>query len=214
MKKPIQKVIYRYWQKEVIAILPAQSVNFGNVAIYAHIGQHSEADSRISQAGRLATPEEYAPLHKELTQIYDDCELIIQKRVKHADLLKGWKRTFSDNDFILGMQCGYQLASYFTDIDNPDMSEEYGECPDLAPETEEQFDDDCTKFYTENKALLIESGQHPDQCGHDFWLTRNGHGAGFWDRGLGKIGEKLTAACKLMGDVNLYRGDDGKIYQD
>ena len=23
------------------------------------------------------------------------------------------------------------------------------------------------------------------QAGHDFWLTRNGHGVGFWDRGLG-----------------------------
>ena len=22
----------------------------------------------------------------------------------------------------------------------------------------------------------------PDQLGHDLWLTRNGHGAGFWDR--------------------------------
>lgn len=28
--------------------------------------------------------------------------------------------------------------------------------------------------------------------GHDFYLTRNHHGAGFWDRGLGKNGEILT----------------------
>lgn len=92
MQKPVQKVVYRYWQKEVFAILPAQSVNFGNVSIYAHIGQHSEADRWITRAGRLATPEEYAPLHKELTRIYDDYELVIQKRVQHTDVLKGWKR--------------------------------------------------------------------------------------------------------------------------
>lgn len=91
MKKTTQKVIYRFWNNEVIAILPAQRVNFGNVAIYAHVGQHGEADSWISRAGRLATPEEYAPLHKELTRIYDDCDLVIQKRVQHADLMKGWK---------------------------------------------------------------------------------------------------------------------------
>jgi hypothetical protein len=90
-KKPIQKVIYRFWNNEVIAILPSQRVNFGNVAIYAHIGQHSEVDSWITQDGRLATSEEYAPLHKELTRIYDDYDLIIQKRVQHADLMKGWK---------------------------------------------------------------------------------------------------------------------------
>lgn len=92
MKKPDQKVVYRYWQKEVVAILPTLPSNFGNVVIYAHIGQHSEADSWISRAGRLATPEEYAPLHRELSRIYNDYNLIIQKRVQHADLMKGWKR--------------------------------------------------------------------------------------------------------------------------
>lgn len=92
MKKPIQKVIYRYWQKEVIAILPGVSVNYGNVCIYARVGQHSEADSFITRAGRLATPEEYAPLHRELTGIYDDHELIIKKRVQHSDLRKGWTK--------------------------------------------------------------------------------------------------------------------------
>lgn len=92
MKKDKIKVIYRYWQKEVIAIFPELKANFGNVVIYAHIGQHSEADSWISRAGRLATPDEYAPLHRELTQIYDDCDLIIKKRVQHSDLLKAWKR--------------------------------------------------------------------------------------------------------------------------
>lgn len=33
-------------------------------------------------------------------------------------------------------------------------------------------------------------------AGHDYWLTRNGHGAGFWDRGAGSIGELLTAVCR------------------
>lgn len=34
------------------------------------------------------------------------------------------------------------------------------------------------------------------QFGHDYWLTRNGHGAGFWDRGLGEVGDKLSELCK------------------
>lgn len=92
MKKEKQKIVFRYWQKEVIALLPTIPANFGNIVIYAHIGQHSEANSWITRAGRLATPEEYAPLLKELTRIYDDCDLIIQKRVQHSDLLKGWKK--------------------------------------------------------------------------------------------------------------------------
>jgi hypothetical protein len=32
------------------------------------------------------------------------------------------------------------------------------------------------------------------QCGHDFILTANHHGAGFWDRGLGARGDRLTKA--------------------
>ena len=51
-----------------------------------------------------------------------------------------------------------------------------------------------------------------ERLGHDFWLTRNGHGAGFWDRGLGELGQKLTEATKTFGTSDLYIGDDGKIY--
>ena len=56
------------------------------------------------------------------------------------------------------------------------------------------------------------SGIEPEQLGHDLWLTRNYHGAGFWDRGLGEIGDKLTELAHSYGDVTLYIGDDGKIY--
>ena len=51
-----------------------------------------------------------------------------------------------------------------------------------------------------------------DYAGHDFWLTRNGHGAGFWDRGLGEVGDRLTAAAKVYSATDLYVGDDGKLY--
>jgi len=43
-----------------------------------------------------------------------------------------------------------------------------------------------------------------EQAGHDFWLTRNGHGAGFWDRGLLLLGYVLTQASKEFGVVDLY----------
>jgi hypothetical protein len=51
------------------------------------------------------------------------------------------------------------------------------------------------------------------QAGHDFWLTRNGHGAGFWDRSLpDNLGEILTAMAHAFGECSLYIGDDGKLY--
>ena len=47
---------------------------------------------------------------------------------------------------------------------------------------------------------------------HDFWLTGNRHGAGFWDRGYGADGDTLTEAAHGYGDVDLYVGDDGQIH--
>jgi len=82
---------------------------------------------------------------------------------------------------------------------------------DIAPEAVAQMKKDCREFQ-KIYAKLME-GLAPDQCGHDFWLTRNGHGAGFWDRGYPKeIGDGLTKACKAFGECDLYLGDDKKIY--
>ena len=65
-----------------------------------------------------------------------------------------------------------------------------------------------------NQAGSLLNGIEPSQVGHDLWLTRNGHGAGFWDRGLGEVGEKLTEIANAMGEKHLFWGDDEKIYID
>ena len=57
-------------------------------------------------------------------------------------------------------------------------------------------------------------GMDDGQIGHDFWLTRNHHGAGFWDRGLGERGDRLTKAAQAYGGVDLYVNADGKIGGD
>ena len=50
-------------------------------------------------------------------------------------------------------------------------------------------------------------------AGHDFWLTRNGHGAGFWDGDWAEPdATTLTDASQAMGEIYLYVGDDGLIY--
>lgn len=46
--------------------------------------------------------------------------------------------------------------------------------------------------------------------GHDFTLSSNGHGVGFWDRGAGELGDRIHAMC--VSEYNLYQGDDGKLY--
>lgn len=49
----------------------------------------------------------------------------------------------------------------------------------------------------------------PGQIGHDLWLTACGHGTGFWDRGLGEVGDYLTRHAKSYSFEDPYIGDDG-----
>lgn len=51
---------------------------------------------------------------------------------------------------------------------------------------------------------LVEHGIGPEQAGHDFALTRNHHGAGFWDRGYGEVGDLLTTASHLFGESSWW----------
>jgi hypothetical protein len=49
------------------------------------------------------------------------------------------------------------------------------------------------------------------RAGHDFALTRAHHGAGYWDRGYGAPGDRLTTAAHVYGEVNLASTVAGKI---
>ena len=87
---------------------------------------------------------------------------------------------------------------------------------DISPELELKFEADCREFLTQAADLLEqaaeEHGYSIEQAGHDFWLTREGHGAGFWDRGLDKIGDELSDMARTFGQDELYVGDDDLIY--
>lgn len=68
---------------------------------------------------------------------------------------------------------------------------------------------DCLEFIRENlkdlRAFAEQYNANPGYAGHDFWLTRNGHGAGFWDRGLEPgLSGRLTDNAGASGEVYLY----------
>ena len=108
----------------------------------------------------------------------------------------------------------YLEAIEFTDFhsDNEELQNSDG----LSPELLASIEADCAAFQEANADDLDEAydehGFTLEQAGHDFWLTRNGHGAGFWDRGLGERGDRLTAAAHAYGTSELYAGDDGRLY--
>lgn len=110
----------------------------------------------------------------------------------------------------------YIEAMFWTDC-GPD-SEELADATfaELAPAALDGIKADCAAWQQENATLLSQAYETPGygdetQAGHDYWLTRNGHGVGFWDRDIGALGDQLSAACRGR-DVWTYRGDDGLIY--
>lgn len=72
---------------------------------------------------------------------------------------------------------------------------------------------EATEFYTNNlKLLTTASTVVPwENLGHDFALTRNHHGSGFWDRGLGDLGDKLTDAAHAEGCTSLCLNSDDEV---
>ena len=117
---------------------------------------------------------------------------------------------------------GYIIAALWTSLNGEKpLDDDYG-MDDLAPETLAEMAADCAVFQRENGHLWKgkktsrggDGGVMDTQAGHDFWLTRNGHGAGFCDRP--KIygeneAEELTEACK-NNECVLYVGDDNRLY--
>ena len=81
----------------------------------------------------------------------------------------------------------------------------------LSDEAEAKLLADCADFFNANRDLYTAAGWPDVQAGHDFWLTRNGHGAGFWDRGL-RDGDALSDIAHAYGTCDLYIGDDGMVH--
>lgn len=80
---------------------------------------------------------------------------------------------------------------------------------DISTEAIKRADRDCAMFVLFNKKWITNY----KLAGHDFWLTRCGHGAGFWDGDWPEeAGERMTKSAEMFGNVDLYVGDDGSLY--
>lgn len=122
-------------------------------------------------------------------------------RVEDGDEFCTYLRAQSKADAIEQFKKAYPDAEVRTDTYDTDaFVDGYLECAVWSTEfgitegvwTKGEFseaavakaEEDCTKFIEANRRLLV--GIDESSAGHDFWLTRNHHGAGFWDR------QKLT----------------------
>ena len=109
--------------------------------------------------------------------------------------------------------------------DNGEDKEFKGKTIDsLSPQAWETIAKDIVRFYRameKHDPLFMERlyEGHQDawsRIGHNFWLQRNGHGTGFWDRDPVDVPDDLQGplkeVCSMAGECDAYVGDDGLIY--
>ena len=110
-------------------------------------------------------------------------------------------------------------ALYFTDTE--DARDRIPVDAEIDPETLADLQADCRSFWRRYGCFVNVaecnrgSGGYSNaaQAGHDFWFTRNGHGAGFWDGDwLEPYGNVLTKGAKSYGKFETYLSDNGMIH--
>lgn len=113
---------------------------------------------------------------------------------------------------------GYEAALYWSatdEINGETVNFDSGDYP-TSTQADDRCRADCRAFFGKHYAWVqAAAARYPTQstygglelAGHDFALTRNRHGAGFWDRGLGSLGLKLTEAAEAAGECWPYLVD-------
>ena len=108
---------------------------------------------------------------------------------------------------------GYIMSMYFTDTGEDDQPDSEA---DLDPDALKRIIKDCDDFQSQSKYLdlaldTLGGSRDYSHAGHDFWLTRNGHGAGFWDGDWGAFGPDLTREARTYGEIYTYKTDTGEM---
>lgn len=118
----------------------------------------------------------------------------------------------------------YLICALWSSIDEEgELLDSRFDLSDISNETKSKAREDVAAFLDllAREGIEWKENWSPEQLGHDFWLTRNGHGAGFFDRyssrneeayAMGKHMCDLVGCCTQFPEVDLYIGDDGQIY--
>ena len=108
----------------------------------------------------------------------------------------------------------YVECALWSSLDNDDLPLDDRFClEDIDGESQEEIVYDIYGFLCvlQEQNIPWRDEWTLEEFGHDFWLTRNGHGTGFWDRGR-SLGGVLTKWAKVFGEQYLYVGEYGELH--
>lgn len=88
---------------------------------------------------------------------------------------------------------------------------------DFMPTTVGHAAKDIQEFIHKAGDLLVPYAEHfgdkaSEQLGHDFWLSRNGHGAGFFDHKLGGVEQQLQDIARKFPERHVWDSETGTLF--
>lgn len=121
------------------------------------------------------------------------------------------------------------LADGCMDVDNDhplhavsekDSLDDHFGIDDFTVESLEKAKEEVGNFFdqADNKGLTDRAYRFADDCRitHDFWLTRKGHGAGFWDGDYkddtDDVGDALSTLSRKFSECTVIVGEDGRLH--
>jgi len=127
----------------------------------------------------------------------------ISKRISEAK-----RRRMKENASRSDVDSYLETALWSSTGDDDEPLDKNFSIGDFSAEARALAEKECSEFYAKAESLLTDND--PDHWPHDFWLTRNGHGTGFWD-GDYENGDELTEIAEQFYESDIYVGDNGEV---
>lgn len=122
------------------------------------------------------------------------------------------KITF-EKDYFQEFFIAYATAALWSSNDDNDIPFDSNfSIDDFDDDALQKLEKDCREFLEKAKDFILNDKRHQnpfEQAGHDFWLTRQGHGVGFFDGDWDEpAATELTELSNEFGEFYLYVIDD------
>lgn len=137
----------------------------------------------------------------------NNCMNLLSEDINECPICKS--DSYLNDDFLDVFTRAYIECALWSSFDDERPLDENYNINDISESCLTAMIADCAKFQAENMPMIIDN---LSQAGHDFWLTRNHHGAGFWDGDWPENGDILTTKSQEFKECDLYVGDDDLIY--
>jgi hypothetical protein len=126
-----------------------------------------------------------------------------KKEITVEEMVEEIKKSFDGFGAALDVFRKAYIETMFwssTDDDDEPLDYDYTS-KDIATRSMSSINKDCAQFMILTWGIIRSDLK---RAGHDFWLTRQHHGPGFWDGDWGQYGDILTEVAHLFPEQYPY----------